>query len=204
MINRRVLNCAVVIGLLGAFLTGSTAASEIVVQPNSHIKVIGKSTFHDFELSTGQMVVDSVIPSNAQKTLLQKISSKDWKKFVIRIPVKTLKSHDSGLDENAYKAMHAEEFPEIIFNLKSYQVLPYDSKQKVFPVRGTGELTIANKTHMIQVNANLGVQGNQMTLKGDEPLKMSEYGIEPPSMFFGAVQTEDQVTINFNLVLKIK
>ena len=40
-----------------------------------------------------------------------------------------------------------------------------------------------------------------IVLEGSKALLMSSYGIKPPSMFLGTLKTNDQVVIDFRLVL---
>jgi len=37
---------------------------------------------------------------------------------------------------------------------------------------------------------------------GNEPMKMTDFGIEPPSALFGQIQTKDEIVVVFTLVYK--
>jgi hypothetical protein len=44
-------------------------------------------------------------------------------------------------------------------------------------------------------------ENGTVTLKGTKLLKMTDYGVKPPSLMFGTMKVADAVTVSFDLVL---
>ncbi|MCK9270144.1 MAG: YceI family protein [Bacteroidales bacterium] len=89
-----------------------------------------------------------------------------------------------------------------------YKRIPPD---KICPERGrgsrfiresaelTGMLTIAGKTKEVKVPVDFIISPDQQfTASGKVPLKMSDFGIEPPTVFFGTITTNNEVEVKFN------
>ena len=53
----------------------------------------------------------------------------------------------------------------------------------------------------IDMNVRASEAPEGIVLEGSKALLMSSYGIKPPSMFLGTLKTNDQVVIDFRLVL---
>jgi polyisoprenoid-binding protein YceI len=114
----------------------------------------------------------------------------------LTLPVATLKSEKSGMDDNAYKALKSKEYPQITFNLKTTQ--PNGSSL----VKAAGQLTIAGVTRDITLDGKVETlaDGN-IKITGSCPLDMVEYKVEPPSFMFGTVTTGKDLTISYEVIL---
>ena len=106
------------------------------------------------------------------------------------IAAKNLKSEKGSMMNNkAYKALKADEQPNITFTAASLPV----GKTNV-----NGRLTIAGVTKTISLPVNVVKNGNSYNITGTETLKMSDYGMETPG--FLGVHTGDAVTVTVNVV----
>ncbi|GAB1446146.1 hypothetical protein MASR2M41_18980 [Flammeovirgaceae bacterium] len=113
----------------------------------------------------------------------------------LSVPCESLKSGHSAMDKNAYSALDADSHKSIIFILTS-------SKISSGKIECTGNLTVAGSTKSISVETEYQPLENQALLfTGKKKLKMSDFGIEPPSFMFGTVSTGDEITVSFNIKL---
>ena len=155
----------------------------------STMEIRGTSNVHDWtevvETLTGD--VDASFKGNT----LTKIG-----KLELTIPVKSIKSGKSTMDNNTYNAMNADKYPNIKFNLKSASI----SGDKVLC---TGTLTVADVTKEITVACTYTVEPSKkrFILNGSHKMKMTTFGIEPPTAMLGAMRTGDDLTIEFSLVI---
>ena len=67
-----------------------------------------------------------------------------------------------------------------------------------FQVRTTGDLTINGTTHTIQMNVRGKATDSGFRFTGQHALKMTDFGISPPTAMLGALKTGDQVTVHFD------
>ena len=62
-----------------------------------------------------------------------------------------------------------------------------------------GVLTLNNQIKAIDTKAEISEQNNLVKLKGGFSIKMTEFGIEPPTLLFLSVR--DEVAITYDLAL---
>jgi polyisoprenoid-binding protein YceI len=68
-----------------------------------------------------------------------------------------------------------------------------------------GDLTIAGKTRNIELTGMAYIKENgKILFDGSRSLKMTEYGIDPPTAMMGAMQVGDNVTIKFKVYFGMK
>ncbi|HKK26595.1 MAG TPA: YceI family protein [Gemmatimonadota bacterium] len=66
-------------------------------------------------------------------------------------------------------------------------------------VRVEGELTLADSTRTVRVEADLEVHGDTLEAAGTLPLRQTDYGIEPYSFGFGAIKVADRLDLRFDV-----
>jgi polyisoprenoid-binding protein YceI len=101
-------------------------------------------------------------------------------------------------DSHMRNIMRVDSFPTIRFELVGLDLGAEagDSVSTVFQ----GSLTIHGVTHTIRVPGAVVVRGGTATATTSFPLDMREYGIPPPSRFFGAVKVDPVAGIRVVLV----
>ena len=121
----------------------------------------------------------------------------------MRVPVASLRSEKSGLDKNLRKAMNAEQYPDVSFHLDHYDLAPVAANRDTVGITAGGSLTIAGQERPIRLEAHAYGAESGVWLEGSQALRMSEYGIKPPTMMLGAIKVADPVTIHFDLGLGV-
>lgn len=120
----------------------------------------------------------------------------------VEIPVKSIKSaKGSIMDNKTYDALNANNYPNIQYKLD--KVTSLNSKGGGFNLNASGNLTIAGATKRIDmyVEGWLGGDGS-ITFKGSRKMKMTDFGIKPPTALMGTLTTGDEVEIVFQVSLK--
>ena len=100
-------------------------------------------------------------------------------------------------DTHMRHAMQSDSFPTIRFELTKVEpgIAAGDSVPAVFE----GRMTIHGVTHPIRANGYVVIRGEQSDVVLSFPIDMREYGIDPPSRFFGAVKVAPVTTIGVSL-----
>ncbi|MBC7914202.1 MAG: YceI family protein [Pyrinomonadaceae bacterium] len=156
----------------------------------SQIKVIGTSNIHDWTMNASSFVCEgNYILKGGQ---LQDITSLSFS-----LPVVNLKGKEDLLNSRAHKALKASEYSKITFKLTNAVV---QSQQKT--IKATGNLTIGGVTNPITFNSTYTLSGDEIICKGSKSIKMSEYGIKPPTFMLGALKVANEVTIDLAIKLK--
>lgn len=164
-------------------------AQTYKITPGSEIKVAGTSNIHDWTMQT------TAISGEAQVALAGK-DLKGVNALSFSTAAKNLKGKEDLLNTRAHKAMKADKFPTIAFKLNSATV-------SGDIVKGTGALTIAGVTKEVAVQGKATENADgSVSIAGSRKIKMSEYGIQPPSFMLGALKVADEINVIYNLKLK--
>jgi polyisoprenoid-binding protein YceI len=69
------------------------------------------------------------------------------------------------------------------------------------PIQANGTLTVAGVEREIQIAATAHREPDGVRFRGTAPLRMTQFGIKPPTTMMGALRTSDDVVIHFDLVI---
>jgi len=159
------------------------------------MKLSGTSTLHNWamEAKTFSGNADFTFKSPGQLSALTSLN--------FELAVADLKSGESGLDKNAYKALNANEYKDITYKLLSATITPKNDAK--YLIKAHGNLTIAGVTKevVMDVYCSVGKDGT-ITCTGSEKLNMTDYSVKPPKFMLGAMKTGDAITLDFTLVYK--
>lgn len=198
---------AAVLAVLLYSSTFAQASGEARYQilPSSKLTIDGTSTFHNFTIKAtvldGYLVVNSTTAESNLKNELEKVGT-----LKVVVPVKKLDSDKSSMNDNMNEALKADQNPDITFTLKNIAV-DNSKANSGGPVKiyANGTLTIAGVSKEINMTV-LGTKTHdgQLQFSGEQNINMSDYGVKPPTMFFGTVKVGDAVTVKFDLTLAAK
>lgn len=179
-------------------LVSTFAANAQNVRKNTAfiVKVKGSSNLHDWVMEAKSGTIEANLNLASNVSYLAGIQSLSFS-----LPVKNLKSTEGNLmDTRAYDALKAEKNPNISFKLLSATPTSNTANKSVFKV--TGELTISGSTKQIEMTANATKNADgSVIITGSQNLKMTQFGIKPPSFMFGALKVTDNLTIDYTVRL---
>jgi polyisoprenoid-binding protein YceI len=124
------------------------------------------------------------------------------KQLVLTVPVESLKSKEAALDKNMYKAMKTQTFPEIVFQLVKYDVVPSTTSAGVSRITASGTLRITGVAQPVVLNMDAEPVNGVLRVRGQYTLLMTDYGIKPPTMMLGTIKVRNPVVIHFDLGLR--
>lgn len=179
-------------------LISTFAANAQNVRKNTAfiVKVKGSSNLHDWVMEAKSGTIEANLNLASNVSYLAGIQS-----LTFNLPVKNLKSEEGNLmNTRAYDALKAEKYPNISFKLLSATPTSNSANKSTFKV--TGELTISGTTKQIEMTANATKNADgSVIITGTESLKMTQFGIKPPSYMFGALKVTDNLTIDYTVRL---
>lgn len=140
-----------------------------------NVEIHGTSTLHDWKMV-----------SNETKTIFENDGS-TITKLNVSVQIKTLKSGDTGLDEKAYETLKIDRNNIITFKLLEADIAAGTIKG-VFKVLDK-ERTETLKPEVLTLDR----------VSGSFKVKMTEFGLEVPSVMFGAIKSGDEVTVKYDI-----
>lgn len=174
--------------LAAALLVVSTSVSQAQALPfasTSKMWVDGTSTVHDWTVNVERV----------SGTLFQNGTKIDSVK--ITVPVNSMKSGKSGMDDKVYEALKSNRFPNISIVGKNIDL---SSGSAVVQA----SVTIAGATKVVPVTVKRAVAGSVATYTGSVNLKMTDFKVAPPTAMLGAIKAGDAITLRFDMKTNVR
>lgn len=166
----------------------SLSAQYTIESNASSIYINGTSTLHNWVVMVEQI-------KGSLKAVIENNHIKKLDSVEINIPVLSLKSGKSDMDENVYKALKSKQFPEITYRLKDYTIENTE-------ITTTGIVTVAGVNKIINSKINYQNSDNYIKFDGETTINMSDFNIKPPEFLLGAFKTGDKITIRFYFMFR--
>ena len=192
---------------MGAAEAGRGASAlDVTLGAGSVLWLEGTSNVHDFVCRTSEVEVamtkdSAATPPSDAAGLYALIGASAVRGVTVKVPVKSLRSEKDGLDKNLQKAMKADQFADVRFALGEYALDAGAAPADSVAIRSQGSLTICGSEHPVTLDARARRDGAGVWLAGSYTLKMSEYGVKPPTMMMGTMRVHDPVTVHYRLFL---
>lgn len=172
-----------------AFITNIVVAQDVYrIQPkSSKLFVEGTSTVHDWQVEAAEFNAETKLSMNGGT--ISQVSD-----VVFITPAEGLKSGKRVMDNKIKDALKTNKHPEIKFTINKDQTINSD--------KGTisGMLTIAGQSKPVDVKVDFDANNpEKFGVKGEVPLKMSAFNVEPPTAMMGTIKTGDDVVVKFDL-----
>jgi polyisoprenoid-binding protein YceI len=175
------------------FSSSKLEKATLVTEGENIISVKGTSTMHDWTMTSTELKAQTEILIDAEKDI--QIMS-----FSGVLDATSLKSGHGTMDKNAYKTLKTNEFPTISFDIKRLE----SKDPETGNVQAVFSVTIAGVTKELTVKALVNPVGEDgVTISGTHNLKMTDFGIKPPSFMLGALKVGDDLVVEFTLNLKV-
>ena len=190
------LTGAMVLGLIATPSATAQDASAPLALASARVSLAGTSNIHEFTAATTEVRVTRVALANGVSgaaLLAAVLTPGAVEAFEIAIRTTSLASPKEGIDKNMHKALKAAEFKDITFRLMRLQSVPV--------LRAIGLLKIAGVERQIAIDLKTATTATALTVTGEVPLVMTDYGITPPKAMLGMLKTDPKITVTFEVVL---
>jgi polyisoprenoid-binding protein YceI len=174
----------------------------LALKSGSYLYMEGDSTLHKYQIRAGSLEGSAVVKGSPSKDgLVQALQAGKVESMSLVVPVEAFKSRESGLDDNAHKALKAKDNPDITFVLKSESLKPGGTEGS-YVMTAQGDLTIAGTTAPVTLTADTTVKDGRVELKGVQKLKMSDFKVTPPSisLLVTSITCTDAIEIDYDVI----
>ena len=173
--------------------------TQMTLGTQSRLWVNGTSTVRSFECKAAEFdaAIESTGPGAAKAVAG---GEKAVRTVTLTVPAARLDCANGTMNEHMLKALKAKEHGTITFKLSSYDVAPEGAQ-----VKGAlkGELTLGGVTKPVTISAlGAAMPDGTLHVTGVYELKMTDYGLKPPSLMMGTMKVHDAVKVSFDLILK--
>ncbi len=162
--------------------------TRFTLQPESRLWIEGTSSLHDWTCAVGQFggAIETA-EAAAQVAAVQ-----------VTVAVQQIDCDNGTMNKKLLDALKSKEHPFIKFELTQAEVTRPGSP---FALNATGRLQLAGASKAITMK----VEGKDLGLgrvryTGKAALKMSDFGIDPPTALLGTLKTGDAVTVHYEVI----
>jgi polyisoprenoid-binding protein YceI len=185
--------------LAPAAIAWTSAATRLTLRPDSKLWITGTSTVRGFQCAATafETKIEATDGTTASSILG---GAKAVQTAELTVPAKRLDCRNGTMNEHMLKAIKANDHPTIAF-----EVSTYDVAKAAAGAQGTanGELTLGGVTRPITVTGIVTEEADgSLHIAGSYALRMTEFGLKPPTLMMGTMKVNERVTVNFDLRLK--
>ncbi len=174
------------------------AQTALTVQPESRVILLGRSNVNSWSCASSTFQTRFDIYSSAR--VEGEPRSKSVVRLTVTVPVRSLDCGKKRMNDDMFKALKADSFPEIRYVLTSYLVDEQLPTADSVSVASTGELTVGGKSRRVEFQVN-GTRDNAGGLRGIAGARflMTDFGIRPPTALFGTIRTKNAVEVRVEI-----
>ena len=189
------LALAILVPVSGAW---TVANEQLVLQPQSRLWIDGTSTIRSFTCTAGE--VNAVVEVNGANVIPSLLTGEKGVKAVqVTVPAEKMDCGNGKMNDHMRNALKVAENPTITFSLTNYDVT-----KNADGIAGTisGTLDLGGVKKPISLQATGAPVGDMLHVSGVYELRMTDYGLKPPSLMFGRIKVGETVKVGFDLLLK--
>lgn len=165
--------------------------------------IIGTSNVTDWDAAV-QTVNGSMLLNSGGRNWSE-VDPSWFEEVYISIPVSDIDSGPKPMNDNIYSALKQEEHPEIIYRLEDIREMAVTDNGEQLELTVNGVLSVAGKeqdlNQLIRINI---LENGDLEVTGSTDMKMTDFNVTPPTFMRGALTTDENITVEFQLVFKIQ
>lgn len=206
--------------VLSGFFNLNTEEKEAVMTPyfkiiDSEIVISGTSNIRDWEVTTS-----SISEVGSKESIMTLFSNYPEKKalldqalsgFYLRIPVEKLDSGIRIMNEKMREHLRSKMHPEIGYEILSVKEATFSTgEEECYQITFSGSADAAGVYHQMENDVSLCTfypnnrddsKRTKIHVFGTFEIKMTDFGITPPTFMQGALTTGDIIQVDFDFLL---
>lgn len=158
---------------------------------SSLIEVNGTSTLHDWTSTLKKM-------SGSANFLIEGTDLNNLTGLNFKANAENLKSGRGSMDDNTYEALMTNKFPFFMFSQTGASTVRKTGNS--YKVMVPGKLSISKGARTINLEATCIYKQQDWLCSGTHKIKMTDYGVQPPTAVMGTIKTGDELIIDYKIL----
>ena len=187
----------------GAAVNGTLIAQiEYVPQDSSRLWIAGQSNVNQFECESREHRGEAIIFQTTTITGDTVTVDEDATKIMLEIDVEGIECGRSRMNRDLRNALKADDYPNITFVFNDIvSVSNGTSDPNSVRLEVSGSLTVAGVTREVNVHlTGYTFDDNRVRATGSKEIRMTDFGVEPPTAMLGLVKADNELTVHFDLI----
>ncbi len=201
--------------------TASATTAHLAIAPRSALTLNGSSNMARWRCSGttlyGTMEIDASLEKvNEVIDRIEDGNMSRWMdnpeagrfpppRFELSIPIDTLRCNGGRpMEKDMRNALRAGQYPAIRFRFRNVSGgIGHDIDRRSYHAVITGELSLAGTTREVELTVYAERLSRRLfRLRALMPLRMTDFGIDPPRALLGFVRADDDFTVGFDFLLE--
>lgn len=192
--NGRIVRTGALIAAVLATGAAAAATATLQTQAGSRVWVEGTSTVRGYRCESTRVTGSATLAAEATDVAGVTAAVRGGE---VTLTVASLDCRNGTMNGHLQKALKAPEAPTLRFRITGVEPGAGGN------VALAGEMTIAGQSRPVTVDAAVTQgEGGEFRVAGRIPLRMTEYGVRPPSLMLGTMRVHDPVTVHFDVRLR--
>jgi polyisoprenoid-binding protein YceI len=196
MIKSKLLCLTLLCLVITGFLSAQAQAQDWILDTDSSIvvEITGTSTLHDWKVTcAGVQEVPTQLSFDFKNQNQNQI-----KEFGFKVPVDSMDGgRGSSMNTKIFDAFQSSQNPFVQYKQNQPATISETSEQNVFTITSIGTLSMAGTDKPVTIECTGTIENDNLAITGSKDLKISDYGMVPPSAMFGQIKTNDNVVVSF-------
>jgi hypothetical protein len=150
-------------------------------------------------------VIDRVEDGNVSAWILTPEEARlPQPRFWLSIPIESLRCGNRVMEGDLRRALDAERYPAIEFRFTRIDgALHRDMDRDLYETTVLGELFVAGVRRPVKLPVVAQrISRSRFRLRAELPLRMTDFGVTPPTALFGLIKANNDLKVRFDLVLQ--
>jgi len=176
-----------------------TVRNQAMTLTEHEIRIEGTSNVRDWEADLTQVTAEADIHITPGQPLNQ-LTPDQFRKVRLEIPVEDIETDTGRLTRNIHKYLEIDRQPVITFELTGVQSI--EGSSEAVEVTADGVVSAAGESHPITLQAEITRESDgSLTISGVQELKMTDFGISPPTAMLGTIRAVDELQVIYMIRL---
>ncbi|HEV8240148.1 MAG TPA: YceI family protein [Thermoanaerobaculia bacterium] len=195
------------------------ATTELRLLPSSQVWLDGKTNVNAWQCVGGSLGAELAIaapagelerrlgdwqrrPSGARLDGSAEESASWDAEVELRIPIAALECGNAAMEHDMRKALRAAQYPQIGYRFVRLSEARYVPAGAVpaFALRVEGEISLAGASRPVTIDVTATqLAPGRYRLRGGLPLRMTDFGIQPPVALLGLIRARDELWVSVDL-----
>ncbi len=192
----------VTLSLIGCFFINLKAQQDLKLQilESSRLYLEGQTNINQFACHCREDFPVAQIQYNS----VPQQGTAYFNQTEMKIATEKLDCGKKAMNKDLAQALKADEHPNIKLELCSLSFPVAAHAKEPQKIKAETNLTIAGTTRTVEMMVSAQQIGtDKFNIKATKKIKMTDFGIDPPTALLGLVKVKDEITLKFDLDVKI-
>lgn len=176
-----------------------TMETSLVVHPSSSVTINGKTNVNKFTCAIAAYTGTDTLMLTAVRG-----KGASFKRGLVKLNAPGFDCGMNVITKDFRESIQSDTYPYIKINFISFERVPkYETTEEKF----NGKLTITLADVAVPCDVRCSIikdEKNLIHLRGKRAFKFSDFNLEPPTKMMGAIKVDENIIVNFHLVLSMK